>query len=91
MPEPTERRWAFAPLPMHCPHCDRRLRQTAVVLHGGVIRCEGCKRLQYIVLLGQIQLCLMADITASELADLSTRGASPREVLEYLGIRVRAA
>lgn len=76
---------------MHCPHCTRRLRQSSVVLHGGVIRCDGCKQLQYIVLLGQIQLCLMVEISATELADLSTRGASPREVLQDLGIPVRAA
>jgi hypothetical protein len=90
MPTPP-RRHGFTTLPLKCPHCLRRLKQHTVVLHGGVLACEGCRRQQYIVLLGQVGLAYTVDISRQEVVELFARGASPREVLEALGISVRAA
>lgn len=86
-----ERHAAFSTLPMRCPHCTRRLKQSAVVLHGGVLRCDGCERLQYVILISAVQLAFLVDITAQEVIELGARGAAPHEVLDALGITVRAA
>lgn len=88
---PAERRAGFSTLPMHCPHCARRLKQSSVVLHGGVLRCERCERLQYVILVGQVQLAYLVDIEPHEVIELSARGAAPHEVLQFLGVAVRAA
>ncbi len=88
---PAPRKHGLSTLPLRCPHCARRLKQHTVALHGGVLTCEGCRRMQYVIVIGQVQLAYMADITRQEVVDLFARGASPHEVFQALGIEVRAA
>jgi hypothetical protein len=85
------RKHGLTTLPLKCPHCARRLKQHTVVLHGGVLTCEGCRRMQFVVLIGPVHLAYMADITRHEVVELFARGATAREVFETLGIEVRAA
>lgn len=81
----AERRMGFTPLPIRCPHCSRRFRHWHVALHGGVLRCEGCERLQYVLLFTTAQVAWLADVTSDEVVEMYAAGCSVTQALERLG------
>lgn len=86
----TPRRHGWSALPMKCPHCGTRVRQHAVVLHGGVLICERktCKRMLYVLLASHSQMAYIAEIHPNEVTELAARGATPLEVFTYLGATI---
>lgn len=91
MPRAADRVHGFTTLPLRCPHCTRRMKQSRYILHGVVLECAGCRRLQYVLLVQPVQMAYVCSITAQEAIELAARGASPVEVVRSLGIVVRAA
>lgn len=78
-------------LPVRCPHCERRMKQQAVVLHGGVLHCPGCNRGLYVILAPGVQLAFVAEIHPDEVKALHAQGANAFQVLAFLGATIRAA
>lgn len=76
-------------LPPRCPQCERRLKHRAGVLHGGVLACDSCHRLHYVLIIPQANVALMVELSRQEFRALFSRGASPIEVLQALGLEVR--
>jgi len=67
------------------------MKQSRYVLHGVVLQCDGCRQLLYVLFVTQVSMAFVAQISAQEATELYARGASPREVLQHLGVLARAA
>lgn len=83
------RSMVWVPLPPRCPQCERRLKHRGMVLHGGVLSCDTCHRLHYVLVVPQANVALMLELTRQEFRGLFARGASPIQVLQALGLEVR--
>lgn len=81
----------WLPLPLRCPHCERRIKQDGVMLHGGVLHCVGCARSLYVILVPGANVAFIAELHPDEMRALHLQGANPIQVLAFLGVTVRAA
>jgi hypothetical protein len=82
---PPVRRMGFTHLPVRCSHCDRRLEQPPQLVHGMVMRCDGCFQLQYVWFAPQVQLAFAVDVQMHEVTDMAARALNVRDVLRELG------
>jgi hypothetical protein len=70
--------------PVKCPTCGRRVKETAIVTHGGALRCDrGCVNLLYLV--PAHGMVFVAELSSSEALAIRERGLSLFKALEYLG------
>jgi hypothetical protein len=82
----AERRMGWMPLPVICPRCRKRIRETAIITHGGAVRCDrGCGILLYVLPSHQLGITFVAEVNATEALDIRARGLSLVESLDYLG------
>lgn len=91
MAERGERRTGFAKVPLRCPACTRRFPSSVVVLHGTVLRCDGCQAHVYALPVLHAGVVFVARIERHEAVLLAQRGATASEVLEHLGVLLTGA
>lgn len=88
---PAPRRMGWSPLPMLCLHCKAKLRPNVGFFTFGSVRCSKCEELHAVVLVQQLHMVYLAEITVDEAVSLAARGLTAFEVLKYLGAATRAA
>lgn len=81
----TPRPMGWSPLPAYCARCRTKLRDHALLLHGGGIRCGRCATINYVLVCAPVQLAFVAAVNSHELHALAERGATVAQVLAYLG------
>ncbi|MEA3245551.1 MAG: hypothetical protein U9Q74_05290 [Gemmatimonadota bacterium] len=88
MPEAATRRMGWVQYPVTCPSCGVRLKEAAVITHGGALRCErGCSTLLYVLPATHHGVAFVAEITPSEAVEIRERSLSLAATLDYLGAR----
>lgn len=80
-----DRKMGWMPLPIRCPGCSRRIREHAILTHGGAVRCQHCDRLLYVVLAPHLALAFAAEVTLAEVTHMRASHMTPAAVIAYLG------
>lgn len=82
------RRMGWMQYPVACPSCGVRLRETAIITHGGALRCErGCNTMLYVLPATQHGVAFAVELSPTEAIELRERGLSLKDTLTYLGAR----
>lgn len=72
-------------MPVRCPACSSRLREHAILTHGGAVRCEKCSRLLFAVTAAHVGMVFAAEVTAAEIRHMRDHRMTLPAVLDYLG------
>lgn len=76
----------WVPLPVSCPRCGRKIREHAILLRDGAVRCDrGCMVLLYILPNPTLGVAYIAEVTPDEAVQLRALGLNVEKTLEYLG------
>lgn len=79
------RKMGWMPLPVHCPGCERRIREHTILMHGGAVRCERCDRLLYAIFAPSLSLAFAAEVSLAEVTHMRDQHMTLHAVLDYLG------
>lgn len=89
-PKPS-RLMGFAPWPLRCPACERRVALVPRMVAGAFTRCGGCRELHFVLIVPEARVGFIAMLKAAEVSDMGRRQLSPVQVLRELGAVVEAA
>jgi hypothetical protein len=75
----------WRPLPLRCPSCAAKVRERAILLAAGALRCERCQRLYFAVVVPQVALVWIAEVSAVEVQQLRAAALSIPDTIRRLG------